>query len=158
KNITINLGGRWDYQQANGNEGSYLKLNNFKNNFQPRVGFIWDFTGEGKGKIYANYAKYIETPLPLDINVRAGSNDTQTDKNFNVNTLNAPLNSTVAPGFATRNLGAESTPIDVGLKPQDVKEWNAGIERQFMGNYTIGVRGIYRAQGNVIEDGSFDDG
>ena len=158
KNIQINLGGRWDYQQANGNEGSYLKLNNFKDNFQPRLGFIWDFTGEGKGKIYANYAKYIETPLPLDINVRAGSNNTQTDKNFNVNMLNAPLNATVATGFGTRNLGAESTPIDVGLKPQDVKEWNAGIERNFWSNYTIGVRGIYRAQGNVIEDGSFDDG
>jgi len=158
KNIQINLGGRWDYQQANGNEGAYLRLNNFKDNFQPRLGFIWDFTGEGKGKIYANYAKYIETPLPLDINVRAGSNNTQTDKNFNVNTLNAPLNATVASGFATRNLGAESTPIDVGLKPQDVKEWNAGIERNFWSNYTVGVRGIYRAQGNVIEDGSFDDG
>ena len=158
KNIQINLGARWDYQQANGNEGAYLKLNSFKDNFQPRVGFIWDYTGEGKGKIFANYAKYIETPLPLDINVRAGSNNTQTDKNFNVNMLNAPLNATVATGFGTRNLGAESTPIDVGLKPQDVKEWTAGIERSFWGNYTVGFRGIYRHQGNVIEDGSFDDG
>jgi outer membrane receptor protein involved in Fe transport len=158
KNLQLNIGGRWDYQQANGNEGVYLKLNNFKDNFQPRLGFIWDFTGEGKGKIYANYAKFIETPLPLDINVRAGSNNTQTDKNFNVNMLNAPLNATVATGFATRNLGAESTPIDPKLKPQDVKEWTAGIERQFRSNYTVGVRGIYRAQGNVIEDGSFDDG
>ncbi len=159
RNLQINVGGRWDYQQAKGNGGvEYLKLNNFWDNFQPRVGFIWDAFGKGKGKFFANYARYLETPLPLDINVRAGSNDTQTDKNFNVNTLNAPLTATVATGFGTRNLGAEATPIDAGLKPQTVNEWTAGFEYEVGKNYAFGVRGIYRPQGSVIEDGSFDDG
>jgi hypothetical protein len=30
----------------------------------PRFGFIWDFTGKGKGKIFANYAQFIEAPIP----------------------------------------------------------------------------------------------
>jgi len=68
------------------------------------------------------------------------------------------LASTVATGFNTRNLGAEATPIDAGLKPQTVNEWTAGFEYEVMKNYALGVRGIYRAQGSVIEDGSFDDG
>jgi len=157
-NLQFNIGGRWDYQQANGNEGSYLKLNKFWDNFQPRLGLIWDPTKTGKGKFFINYARYVETPLPLDINVRAGSNNTQTDKNFNVNRLNAPLNSTVATGFATRNLGAESTPIDARIKPQTVNEYTAGMEYEFWKNTSFGVRGIYRPQGSVIEDGSFDDG
>jgi hypothetical protein len=55
-------------------------------------------------------------------------------------------------------LGAEATPIDEGIKPQTVNEWTLGFEHQFMSNYTFGARGIYRAQGSVIEDGSFDDG
>lgn len=155
----LNLGARWDYQQAIGNgDITYIKLNSFVDNLQPRLGFIWDFTGEGKGKLYVNYARYLETPIPLDINVRAGSQDSQTDKNFNVNTLNAPLTSTIATGFNLRNLGAHPTPIDEGLKPQTVNEWNIGFEYEVAKNYYFGTRGIYRAQGSVIEDGSFNDG
>jgi len=158
KNFQLNIGVRWDFQQANGNEGAYLKLNNWFDNLQPRLGFTWDPTGKGKAKIYFNFARFVETPLPLDINVRAGSNDTQTDKNFNVNLINAPTTATVATGFNTRNLGAEATPIDSGLKPQTVNEWTAGFEYQLKSNLTFGFRGIYRPQGSVIEDGSFDDG
>jgi outer membrane receptor protein involved in Fe transport len=157
KNLQINGGLRWDYQQAYGSDNfSYLKLNNFKDNMAPRIGFIWDFTGKGKGKIFANYAKYIETPLPLDVNVRAGSDTTQTDKNINVSTLNSPGSSYVVADIG--NLGSTHTPIDPGLKPQDVKEWTAGVEYEIYKDITVGFRGIYRNQGHVIEDGSFDDG
>jgi len=168
RNLQFNLGVRWDLQQAYGNEGLFcstsaeggqcLKLNNLFDTLQPRLGFSWDPAGKGTTKIFANYARFVETPLPLDINVRAGSDNTQTDKNFNVNTLNAPASATVASGFNTRNLGAAHTPIDVGIKPQTVNDWTLGFEHQFASNYTFGARGIYRAQGSVIEDGSFDDG
>ncbi len=51
KNVQFNFGLRWDYQQAYGSgDQSYLKLNNFKDNLQPRVGLIWDFTGQGQGQ------------------------------------------------------------------------------------------------------------
>jgi outer membrane receptor protein involved in Fe transport len=159
RNLQFNIGVRWDYQQArDANGGSYLKLNNWFDNLQPRIGFSWDPWGKGRSKIFANYARFVETPIPLDLNVRAGGGGSQTDKNFNVNRYSAPLNSTVATNFNTRNLGADPTPIDAGLKPQTVNEWTAGFEHQFMKNMTFGFRGIYRAQGTVIEDGSFDDG
>ena len=159
KNLQINLGVRWDFQQSYGNAGqTYLKLNNWKDNLQPRLGFSWDPWGKGRTKIFANYARFVETPIPLDINVRAGSEESQTDKNFNVNRVNAPLTSTVATGFGTRNLGSAPTPIDPDLKPQTVNEVTAGFEHQLANNLTFGFRGIYRAQGSVIEDGSFDDG
>lgn len=159
RNLQINIGGRWDYQQIIGNGGvTYLKLNNWFDNFQPRIGWIWDFTGKGKAKIYMNYARYLETPIPLDVNVRAGSAESQTDKNFNVNRYNAPIGSFVATNFNTRNLGAEPTPIDTGIKPPSVNETNIGFEYQLRNSLAFGVRGIYRAQGSVIEDGSFDNG
>jgi outer membrane receptor protein involved in Fe transport len=159
KNLQINVGIRFDFQQAKGNDGvDYLKLNNWKDNAQPRIGFIWDFTGKGKGKIYANYARYLETPIPLDVNVRAGSDNTQTDKNFNVNTLNAPLTATVATGFATVNLGAHATHFPVDLRPQTVNEVQAGLDYEVAKDLVLGFRGIYRPQGSVIEDGSYDDG
>lgn len=158
-NLQFNLGARFDFQQIRGNGGvTYLKLNNWFDNLQPRIGFSWDPFKQSKTKIFANYARYVETPIPLDVNVRAGSGDSQTDKNFNVNRVNAPLNATVATGFNTRNLGSAPTPIDEGLKPQTVNEWTAGFEHELKKNLTFGFRGIYRAQGSVIEDGSFDDG
>ncbi|HKS30636.1 MAG TPA: TonB-dependent receptor [Pyrinomonadaceae bacterium] len=160
KNVQFNIGLRWDYQQAAGSAGtgtqSYLKLNNFMDNLQPRVGLIYDFTGEGKGKLFLNYARYVETPLPLDVNVRAGSEGTQTDKNFNVNTLNAPAGATVVAALG--NFGAHATPIDFDLKPQSVNEVTAGIEYELVKDLALSARGIYRAQGSVIEDGSFDNG
>ena len=157
KNIQLNGGVRWDYEQAYGSGNfSYLKLDNFIDNFAPRAGVIWDFTGKGRGKVFVNWARYIETPLPLDINVRAGSDTTQTDKNLNVSTLNSPGNAYVVNDIG--NLGSTHTPIDAGLKPQDVREATAGFEYEIVKDLTIGARGIYRYQGQVIEDGSFDDG
>ncbi|PYS75734.1 MAG: hypothetical protein DMF66_18615 [Acidobacteria bacterium] len=156
KNFQVNLGGRWDYQQTYGSQTAYFKLNSFKDNFQPRLGFIWDFTGEGRGKVFANFARYVETPIPLDLNVRSGGNDQQIDFNIRVNQLNAPAGSTTITDFG--NLGGDRTPIDPGLKPQTVNEWTAGLEYSPMKDLALGVRGVYRNQVNVIEDGSFDDG
>ena len=157
----LSIGARWDYEQAYGNGGqSYVKFNNFWDNLAPRLGLTWDFTGKGKGKLFANYATFIETPIPLDVNVRAGSKDVQTDKNFNVNTINAPAGSLIVPGVSTGavNLGADSTPIDPGLKPQSIGEFSMGLEYEVARDLTLGVRGVYRHMRNVIEDGSFDDG
>jgi outer membrane receptor protein involved in Fe transport len=157
KNLQINGGLRWDYQQAYGSDNfTYLKLNDFMDNMAPRLGLIWDFTGKGKGKFFVNWAKYIETPLPLDVNVRAGSDTSQTDKNINVSTLNSPASSFVVADIG--NLGATHTPIDDNLRPQDIKELTAGLQYELNGGLTLGFRGVYRYQGQVIEDGSFDDG
>src|SRR5262245_3764187 len=156
RTLQINMGLRWDFQQAKSFDTTYVKLNQFIPNTQPRLGFIWDFTGSGKGKFFANYARCLETPIALDVNVRAGGNLVQTDFNINASRLNAPTGSTTLTDFG--NLGGDATPIDPGLRPQTVNEYTAGVEYEAFRNITFGVRGIYRAQDNVIEDGSFDDG
>ncbi|MFL6257894.1 MAG: TonB-dependent receptor domain-containing protein [Pyrinomonadaceae bacterium] len=158
RNLQLNLGVRWDYQQALSLGGvSYLKLNDFTANLQPRLGVIWDFTGQGRGKVYANFARFVETPLPLDINVRASGNTIQSDYNLNVSRLNGnPTGATVVTNFG--NLGGDATPIDPNISPQTVDEYTAGFEYEVVKDLALGFRGIYRAQDNVIEDGSFDDG
>src|SRR5207247_1346695 len=165
KTMLLNLGMRWDYQQSYANGGqTYVKLNQFMRDAQPRLGFVWDYTGKAKGKFSASYARFLETPIPLDVNVRAGGGDAQTDKNFNVNRLNAAAGSTIVPGIRAAlttgavNLGSEKTPIDPGLRPQTVDEWTAGFEYEAVRDLVLGIRGVYRNQVNVIEDGSFDDG
>lgn len=160
KNWQLNIGGRWDYQQAYGISTTYLKFNQFWDNFQPRMGLVYDFTGKGKGKVFANYARFLETPIPLDINVRAGGDEIQLDKNANVNQLNAAGTTNLIAGSASGLgcLGCVPTPPDVGLKPQTVNEGSVGFEYEVRPNFVIGARGVYRSQGTVIEDGSFDDG
>ncbi len=161
QNWQVSYGARWDYQQSYANGGqSYLKFNNFRDNLAPRFGLIWDFTGKGKGKMFFNYAQFIEAPVPLDVNVRAAGGDVQTDKNFNVGTINAPVGALIVRGVSTgaTNLGSDATPVDPGLKPQSIREMTFGGEIEVGNNVTLGARGIYRAMVNVIEDGSFDDG
>src|SRR5687768_12607828 len=159
RNLQVNMGLRWDFQQAYGlGGGTYLTLNDFVSNTQPRLGFTWDFTGEGRGKLFANFARYLETPIPLDINVRAGTDTIQNDFHSNLSRYSGLPGATVLAAFG--NLGAHQTPFDVGLKPQTVNEWTAGLEwgPAAARDLTFGIRGIYRAQDEVIEDGSFDDG
>jgi outer membrane receptor protein involved in Fe transport len=159
RNLQINLGLRWDFQQAYGLDGgTYLTLNDWVANTQPRIGFSWDFLGEGNSKFFANYARFLETPIPLDINVRAGTEVVQNDFNSNVSRINALPGAEVLAFLG--NLGNHATPFDPGLKPQTVDEFTAGMEWSPRGfrDLTIGFRGIYRAQDEVIEDGSFDDG
>jgi outer membrane receptor protein involved in Fe transport len=155
----FNIGVRWDYEQAYNADGdSYIKFNNFWDNAAPRLGLVWDFTHKGKGKLYANYATFIESPIPLDVNVRAAGGNSQTDKNFNVNRLNAPSNATIATGFTPVNLGAGATPLDPGLKPPSIGEYTMGLEYEVAKDLALGFRGVYRHERNVVEDGSFDDG
>src|SRR5205085_62701 len=159
RNFQFNFGVRCDYAQAyNADGGTYIKFNNFWDDAAPRLGLTWDFAGKGKGKLFANYATFVETPIPLDVNVRAAGGNSQTDKNFNVNTLNAPSTATIATGFTPVNLGADATPLDPGLKPPSIGEYTAGFEYEVVRDLALGVRGIYRHERNVVEDGSFDDG
>ncbi|MET0645017.1 MAG: TonB-dependent receptor [Pyrinomonadaceae bacterium] len=158
RNLQFNVGLRWDYQQAFSLGGlQYIALNDFIANLQPRMGVIWDFTGEGRGKVFANFARFVETPIPLDINVRASGSEIQNDFNLNVSRLNGnTVGATALTNFG--NLGNHATPIDDGLSPQTVDEYTAGFEYEVVKDLALGFRGIYRAQDNVIEDGSFDDG
>ncbi|MFN0280123.1 MAG: TonB-dependent receptor domain-containing protein [Pyrinomonadaceae bacterium] len=168
-NFQVNMGARWDLQKAYSVNGvRYLgnsKLTNLWDTLQPRLGFIYDFTGKGRGKIFANYARFVETPIPLDVNVRASGGAIQNDFNLNLTRLNGAAGSTCLDNQAQAgcfgnfgNLGNVASPAVNGLKPQTVNEYTAGIEFQAGRDMTFGMRGIYRPQGSVIEDGSFDDG
>ena len=128
-NWQVSMGVRWDYQQAYSNDGTaYAKFNNFWDNAAPRIGLTWDFTGQGKGKLYANYATFIEVPLPLDVNVRAGGGRCKPTRTSTSTASMLRPTPPSRPGSYPANLGAAPTPLDPGLKPQSVGEYSMGIE------------------------------
>ena len=120
---------------------------------EPRIGLIWDFTGKGKGKLFVNYARFLEAPIPAVLLFSGGS--VALISSALVDRLNAPAGSTI-----TRDDGSccGATPVDSDLKPQTVNETAAGMEYEVARDLVLGLRGVYRAQGTVIEDGSFDEG
>jgi hypothetical protein len=157
RDFQLNLGVRWDLQQAYSRNGvKYISLSDLFDTLQPRIGFIYDFTHKGKGKVFANVARFVETPIPLDINVRASGGDIQNDYNSNISRLNGGAGSIIVANLG--NLGNHPSPAAPGLKPQTVNEVTAGMEYLVGKDLALGFRGIYRSQGSVIEDGSFDDG
>lgn len=153
KKVQLSFGLRWDYQQAYAGGSSYLKLNSFKDNVQPRVGFTWDFTGEGRGKVFVNFARFLEAPIPLSVNVIAGGH--QAIFSALVNRLNAPPGSTIS---VNQGFCCSASPIDSDLKPQTLNEVAGGVEYEVIKDIAIGFRGVYRAQDSVIEDGSLNEG
>jgi hypothetical protein len=153
RNVLLKFGLRWDFQQLKDSNSTYLKLNSFKDNLQPRLGLIWDFTGKGRGKLFVNYARFLEAPIPTMFLFTAGG--ISLGSSANVNRLNAPAGSTITSDFGSC---CPATPPDSDLKPQTVNETTAGAEYEVLFGLTLGLRGVYRAQGAVIEDGSFDEG
>src|SRR6185436_4282077 len=61
--LTLNAGLRYDTQQVYGPQGLGLSLNN---ELSPRLGLVYDFTQQGRSKIFANYARFYEG-VPLDV-------------------------------------------------------------------------------------------
>ena len=153
RNFQLNVGLRWDFQQLIDRNSTYLSLNSFKNNLQPRLGLIWDFTKKGKGKLFVNYARFLEAPIPTMFLFTAGG--IALGSSANVNRLNAPAGSTITADFGSC---CSATPPDSDLKPQTVNETAAGLEYELMNGLTVGLRGVYRAQQSVIEDASLDEG
>jgi outer membrane receptor protein involved in Fe transport len=153
RELQFNVGLRWDYQQLHDRNSTFLKLNNFRDNLQPRLGLIWDFTGKGKGKLFVNYARFLEAPIPTIFLSSSGS--VTSSSSALVNRLNAPAGSTITSDDGSC---CGATPIDSDLMPQTVNETAAGVEYEIARGIALGLRGVYRAQGSVIEDGSIDEG
>src|SRR5690606_13785635 len=81
-NLTVNAGLRWERQtlysasqlvgQISPNTGEEIGEEAFtlNNMLAPRVGVIYDWTQEGRSKVYGHYGRFYES-IPMDINVRA---------------------------------------------------------------------------------------
>ena len=180
--VTLNLGLRYENQQLFAGDGSLgLTLNNM---LSPRLGLIYDFTQQGRSKLFANFSRYYEA-LPIDIADRAltGENQYQFQhyraatatrpgcnpladiaqasnecldvrNNFAVNTVNG---GDYDPSGAGLQTGAGKTPVDSQLKPQSSDEIVLGGEYEVISDGRLGVSYTRRYMNAVIEDMSVDE-
>ena len=180
--VTLNLGVRYENQQLFSGDGSLgMTLNNM---LSPRLGVIYDFTQQGRSKLFANYSRYYEA-MPIDIADRALTGESQYQfqhratatasrpgcdpladigqatnecldprNNYAVNTVNGGDYDPNAGGLQT---GAGKTPVDANIKPQSSDEIVVGGEYEVISDGRLGVTYTHRYMNSVIEDMSVDE-
>lgn len=168
--FTVNAGLRYDAQMISSSDGVGLTL---PNQWSPRIGGIFDFTGQGRSKIFANYARYYENvPLnladslfvhrPFTVSV-VGADVCDPSNPAKVEACMDPKNRLAigAPYSANRHWGfiyGDRAPVDPEIEAQSMDEIVAGGEYQVFDDARVGVNYTHRSIQRVIEDMSRDEG
>ncbi len=149
-NLTLNAGIRWDRQQIIDSSG--VRQVNLNRDFAPRAGVIWDPSKDHKTKVFGSYGRFYEE-LPMDLVIRSFSYERQ-PRIINYDpTSNVPDPAAEADfGTPSAILGGFTEPSDPNMKGQYISEYIIGGEREVAPNIAVGIKGIYRDYGNVIED------
>ncbi len=149
-NLTLSFGVRWDRQEIF--DASGAKQIDLKDDYAPRFGFIWDPGRDGRSRVYGSYGRFYEQ-LPMDLVIRSFSYERQPRIINYSPTSNLP-DAQAEADFGTDSaiLGGFTEPSDPNLENQYITEYLLGYERQLLPDVAVGVKGIYREYGQVIED------
>ncbi len=175
-NLTLNAGLRWEQQtlysadhiagQISPTTGERIPEKAFalENMLAPRLGIVYDWTQEGRSKIYGHYGRFYES-IPMDINVRAYGGEviainnldpTACDPTDPLATCNEDMNADTFLGQALS--GSGDTQVAAGLGAQYLDEIVLGTEYEVLPDLKVGASYIRRDMGRVIEDVSTDGG
>nr|WP_269744504.1 TonB-dependent receptor [Stigmatella aurantiaca] len=169
--VTVNAGVRYDMQTLWGLDDK-VGLN-LPNQWSPRVGVIYDFTQQGRSKLFVNYARFFES-VPLDMadlsfpqqqllsaTYKAPPCDLTEPGNLE-NTCSVAPNRDVIGNLESPNQGwdaqgGDRVSVDPNIEPQSMDELSVGAEYELLlGRF--GAAYTLRSLNNVIEDMSRDDG
>ncbi|HVR37839.1 MAG TPA: TonB-dependent receptor, partial [Thermoanaerobaculia bacterium] len=148
--LVLNYGVRWDKQEII--DASGVTQITLDKDYAPRLGFVYDPSGNHKAKVFASVGRYYEE-IPMDLVIRSFSYERQPRIINYSPTSNVPDPSAEAD-FETESaiLGGFTEPSDPDIENQYINEFILGYEREVLPNIAVGVKGIYRNYGQVIED------
>ena len=157
--FTLNVGVRYDNQQIqNADEVTTIDLDE---EWQPRIGFIYDWKGDGSTKLFGSYGRFYYM-IPQDLAVRVyGSQFSATTWNYSGPSSPSEPNpsggwSTVHGGPPNRNPsfqgGAAFQPVDENINGPYQDEFALGVEMALTPTFAVGLKGMYRELGNTMED------
>ena len=171
--VTVNVGVRYDNQTIWGLDGK-VGLN-LPNQWSPRVGVIYDFTQQGRSKLFANYARFYEN-VPLDMadlsfpqqqllssTYNAPSCDPRNAADLapggdcNTNANRQVIGNTESPNQFWSAEGGDRVPVDPNIRAQSSDEFVLGGEYEVLLG-RVGLAYTKRYLNDVIEDMSRDDG
>jgi outer membrane receptor protein involved in Fe transport len=163
--LTVNAGIRWEvFDNKNALGDSYIKVDD---QYAPRVGAIWDPSGNGRSKLYASYGLY-HLPIASNTNIRQAGMEFFDEAFYEVDwsgtgnpynpdgtpvALGQLLSSTlISDGEVPDSRETKSNSID----PSSQWELILGYEQMVGSNWSVGARFINREFGKVIEDITID--
>ncbi|WP_306818066.1 TonB-dependent receptor [Archangium lipolyticum] len=178
--VTLNAGLRYDTQAIYGTGGDLAFA--LPNQLSPRVGLVYDFTQQGRSKLFASYARYYQNAVLAMVNsqfsnitrINATRSSTPTASGGpGCDPLNqaAPYtdcrdvrNVLVPPGAPNTSLSprytqtfAINSPVDPDLKPQSSDEIVLGGEYEVLPRASVGATYTRRYMNEVIEDMSVNE-
>jgi len=150
KDLTLNIGLRWDRQRIIDAAG--VTQIDLKKDYAPRLGFVWDPSGSNHSKVFGSFGRYYEE-IPMDLVIRSFSYERQPRIiNYSPTSTIPDANAEADAKTNSAILGGFTEPADPNLKNQYLTEYIVGAEREVMPNVSVGVKGVYRSYGRVIED------
>jgi hypothetical protein len=149
-NFTLSFGLRWDRQQIIDPAGK-LQID-LKKDYAPRLGFIWDPSSDHRSKVFGSAGRFYEQ-IPMDLVIRSYSYERQA-RIFNFSPTDNHPNADAEGdlGKSSAILGTVIEPADPGIGGQYIDEVIVGGEREVAPSVAVGIKGIYRTYGQVIED------
>ncbi|MGE3458499.1 MAG: TonB-dependent receptor, partial [Kofleriaceae bacterium] len=183
-NLTVNAGIRYEEQRLRyvdflRNKFDPLTMQQHGKNaltldgmWAPRLGVLYDWTKEGRSKVYAHWGRFFES-IPMDINDRSFGGEVNFIQDFTPNRCGMTDPKIGGPngvgcvepfdpsgmsivGNEEQLFGASGTLVAPGVKPQYMDEIIAGFEYEVLDDLKIGLAYQNRRFGRVIEDISTD--
>jgi hypothetical protein len=148
--LVLSYGIRWDKQEII--DASGVTQISLDKDYAPRLGLIYDPKGDHTSKLFASYGRYYEE-IPMDLVIRSFSYERQ-PRIINYSPTSTVPDAAAAVELDTPSaiLGGFTEPSDPDLENQYINEFLLGYEREVMPDVAVGVKGIYRNYGQVIED------
>jgi hypothetical protein len=179
-NLTLNLGMRYEEQRLRYAEFLQNTIDPLtqeplgknamvlKGNFAPRLGLIYDWTKEGRSKLYGSWGRFYEN-VPMDINDRSFGGEVTFQQDFSPSQCGAMVPGIGGPDGAAcikdpkavaalqeQLIGANGVLIAPGIQAEYLDEFVAGFEYEVLDDLKVGVSYQNRRLGRVIEDVSTD--
>ncbi len=148
--LTFSFGVRWDRQEIF--DASGARQIDLSDDYAPRLGFIWAPSGDVNHRLYGSYGRYYEQ-LSMDLVIRSFSYERQA-RIFNFSPTGTAPNAAAEAALEEESVifGGFTEPVDPNLENQYINEYLLGYDREVMPDVAVGIKGIYRDYGQVIED------
>jgi len=154
--LRLGLGVRNDrFKNLNAAGGKFVDI---KNQWAPRLSATYDVFGDSRTKLSGFFGRYY-LPIAANTNIRMAGNEKFTQQYFKFTSID-PITFVpqgVTPIGAVEILSDSQNPdpttlVSQNLKPQYLDEFMVGFEHNFDNGWKVGVNGVYRKLGAVLED------